>query len=64
MKSRATILAKGDENTNFFHNYAKHRKNINTIWEMERHDHISVRRFRDFVEMIVDHFQKTYIKRW
>lgn len=26
-------LAEGDNNTKFFHKYAEHRKEINTIWE-------------------------------
>jgi len=31
-------LAEGDENTKFFQNYAKHRKNINIIWELRKED--------------------------
>jgi hypothetical protein len=33
LKNRAIWLAEGDENTKFFQNYARHRKNTNTIWE-------------------------------
>jgi hypothetical protein len=36
LKSRPIWLAKGHENTRFFQNYAKHHKNINTIWEMRK----------------------------
>jgi hypothetical protein len=31
LKSRATWIAEGDENTKFFQNFSKHQKNINTI---------------------------------
>ena len=30
-KSRATYLLCGDDNTSFFHKFANHRKNINSI---------------------------------
>jgi len=38
LKRMALWLSKGDENMNYFHQYAKNRKNINKIWEMERED--------------------------
>jgi len=31
-KRKATWIVQWDENTIFFHNYAKMRNNINTIW--------------------------------
>jgi hypothetical protein len=31
LKSRAIYMEKGDENTIFFQNYAKYRKNLNII---------------------------------
>eukprot|EP00253_Pinus_taeda_P016122 PITA_16122 len=35
LKSRAIWLKSGDENTSFFHNYAKGRKSANTIWSLK-----------------------------
>ena len=34
LKSRATWMECGDENTNFFHAYARGRKDSNTIWSL------------------------------
>lgn len=36
LKSRAIWLKVGDENTRFFHNYAKGRKNSNKIWKLKK----------------------------
>ena len=44
-KSRATWLLCGDDNTSFFHNFANHRKNINSIWKIEGDDGLSVEGF-------------------
>ena len=44
-KSRAIWLTCGDDNTSFFHKFANHRKNINSIWKIEGDDGLSVEGF-------------------
>ena len=34
MKSKAIWMDYGDENINFFHQFAKHKKTINFIWKI------------------------------
>jgi len=38
LKSRATWIKEGYRNTKFFHRYANHCRNINTIWEIKDGD--------------------------
>jgi hypothetical protein len=38
LKSRATWLSNGDENTKFFHAYAKGQKATNTIWSLKNYE--------------------------
>lgn len=60
MKSRATWLESGDQNTKFFQNYANHRKNINTIWEMPEMPNpngVKVRGFKALAELGTTHFK-------
>ena len=44
-KSRAIWLVCGDDNTSFFHNFTNHHKNINSIWNIEGDDGLSVEGF-------------------
>ena len=47
LKSRAIWLKSGDENTSFFHNYAKGRKSANTIWSLKDEEGRAVKSFSD-----------------
>jgi hypothetical protein len=38
-------VAKANENTLFFHNFANHMKRINTIWEMKKVDSSREKKF-------------------
>eukprot|EP00253_Pinus_taeda_P003892 PITA_03892 len=50
LKSRAIWLQARDDNTKFFYNYAKGRKNSNTIWEMKKANGDMARSFEGFIE--------------
>jgi len=43
-------LEESDSNTKFFHKFVKHRKAINTIWELEGLNGIKIKFFRDLAE--------------
>ena len=60
MKSRDTQLEMGHQNTKFFHNFANHRKRINTIWEMPINEGRKVRTFQGLAEIGVAHFEQLY----
>eukprot|EP00253_Pinus_taeda_P008941 PITA_08941 len=59
-KSRAIWLKAGDENTKFFHNYAKGRKNANTIWKLRDPDGSEASSFEDLSRMGKRHFQNLF----
>ena len=60
MKSRATWLECGDNNTNFFHAYAIGRKAANTVWSLENeHGHVHDT-FDGMASMGVEHFKNLY----
>ena len=50
LKSRAIWLEAGDKNSKFFHNYASHRRNINTICEINNRESRLVRTFDEKAE--------------
>lgn len=60
LKSRAIWLEVGDENSKFFQNYAKGRRNKNTIWEMKKFDWGSEFYFNDLVALGVGHFKTLF----
>eukprot|EP00253_Pinus_taeda_P030883 PITA_30883 len=59
-KSRAIWLKAGDENTKFFHNYAKGRKSANTIWKLRDTDGSEASSFEDLSRMGKMHFQNLF----
>eukprot|EP00253_Pinus_taeda_P030057 PITA_30057 len=60
LKSRAIWLKAGDENTRFFHNYAKGRKSENTIWSLKTEEGREVQTFKSLSELGQRHFQKLF----
>eukprot|EP00253_Pinus_taeda_P029650 PITA_29650 len=50
----------GDENTSFFHNYAKGRKSANTIWGLKNEEGREVQTFHSLSELGQRHFQKLF----
>jgi hypothetical protein len=56
LKSRAIWLASGDENTKFFHSYAKGRKLNNTIWSLNQRNGQLVNTFEGLSSMGITHF--------
>lgn len=60
MKSRVVWLKAGDENSFFFHNYAKGRKNSNTIWKLKDEEGREANSFETLSHMGRSHFQKLF----
>eukprot|EP00253_Pinus_taeda_P010579 PITA_10579 len=60
LKSRAIWLKEGDENTKFFHNYAKGRKNANTIWKLKDSEGREASNFEALSDMGKNHFQSLF----
>ena len=60
LKSRAIWFECGDENTNFFHSYARGRKALNTIWILEDRLGRSLETFEDMAGLGVEHFQHLF----
>eukprot|EP00253_Pinus_taeda_P019711 PITA_19711 len=60
LRSRATWLKAGDENTGFFHNYAKGRKVKNTIWSLPTPDGDVADTFPKLSQMGSSHFRNLY----
>eukprot|EP00253_Pinus_taeda_P008007 PITA_08007 len=60
LKSRAIWLKSGDENTSFFHNYAKGRKSANTIWSLKDEEGRTIKSFSDLSGLGQRHFQSLF----
>jgi hypothetical protein len=60
LKSMALWISKVDEDSNFFHQYAKYRKNINTIWKTKRPLGVDVCKFKDIALGRVEHFWESF----
>jgi len=56
LKSRAIWLKAEDENTRFFHNYAKGRKNSNTIWKLKNEEGREANTFEELSILGRNHF--------
>lgn len=62
LKSRAIWLSAGDENTKFFHNYAKGRKIMNTIWKLKDEEGREANTFEALSTMGRNYIQKLLSK--
>eukprot|EP00253_Pinus_taeda_P029832 PITA_29832 len=60
LRSRAIWLKAGDDNTRFFHNYAKGKKVTNTIWSMPIPKGGEVDTFRKLSHLGSSHFRNLY----
>jgi hypothetical protein len=60
LKSRALWLQVGDENTKFFHRYANCRKNINSVWKIDKGDGTWATNFKDMAFEGVNHFSSLF----
>eukprot|EP00253_Pinus_taeda_P010845 PITA_10845 len=60
IKSRAIWLKYGDENTRFFHNFAKGRKSANTIWRLKDVEGREVSSFPELSGLGKRHFQNIF----
>ena len=60
LKSRALWLECGDDNTKFFHAYARGRKVANTIWSLQDEEGSTHLSFDDKASCGVNHFQQLF----
>ena len=51
LKSRAIWMECGDDNTKYFHAFAKGRKQQNTIWELKNEKNETKNTFEDLTEI-------------
>ena len=60
MKSRATWLECSDDNTNFFHHFVCHRKNVNYVWSIKSDEGFVVDGFEGICSTRIQHFQDLF----
>jgi len=60
LKSRALWVKSGDDNTKFFHAYAKGRKSLNTIWKLSNPEGEEVNSFEGMAIEGVRHFRELF----
>ena len=60
LKNRALWLEAGNKNSNFFHNYASHRRNINTICEIKNQEGSLVHTFEEKTALGIGFFQNIF----
>jgi len=60
LRSRAIWLESGDDNTKFFHAYAKGRKSANSIWKLETPDGRVENSFEGMASIGVSHFKNLF----
>ena len=54
------MLSKSGGNSKFFHPFANHKKNVNTIWKIARVDGQEVKIFDDIAKQSVEHFENIF----
>lgn len=60
LRSRATWLTEGDNNTKFYHKFANGRKAINTIWELKDNRGQTVSSQQNLARLATEHFRGIY----
>jgi len=60
LKSRALWIEAGDQNTKYFHAYANHRKNTNSIWSLLDEEGQTVTSQQDLELTAFTHFKQFY----
>jgi hypothetical protein len=60
LKSRTIWLNQGDQNTKFFHNYARFRESQNTNWELSNREGEKVQGFQELAELGVQYFNDIF----
>jgi hypothetical protein len=61
LKSRVVWLQEGNNNTNFFHSYENHHKNLILIVEIENVKGQKVSSFEDITKAVVDYFSSLFL---